>query len=542
MKEKQTRTAEKVGDLIRIKFPFNRGDLYRMRSLPSRRFDQKGKFWIVPFKKNIVEALRFWGFQLDDELRGTIPIGAISIEPLNPVSVPEIDVKGLKKDLYPFQRKGVGFLEARNGRALIGDEMGLGKTVQALAWLQLHPEKRPAIIVSPASLKFNWRREAEAWLSDPDIQILPTDQDRPFSKDIIITNYDILTDWIGPLLKQNPQVLIVDEIHYIKTPQAKRTKAVKKLGKSIPHIIGLSGTPIINRPIEGHTILKLIAPDKIPNRLDYAIRYCNAQHTVFGWDFNGSSETEELHEKLSSIMIRRLKSEVLTDLPDKMHSFVPMEIDNREEYTGASADLLNWIRTFRGEDAEKTASNAEAIVRIEVLRQIAIRGKMAQAVNWIRDFITSGEKLVIFATHRSVIRDLMNQFSGVAVKLDGGSSQRERQESVDQFQTDPRIRLFIGNIKAAGIGITLTAASNVAFLEFPWSPGELVQAEDRCHRIGQRNAVTIYYLFAMNTIEDKTARLIDKKRKILSKVLDGEEVESSSLLSALIHQIKREEG
>jgi len=523
--------------LIKITFPFNRDDLDHVKTLSGRKFhgSQYPKFWTCPLKVDSVESLKWWGFVLDEELDAFLEKKKLHVN-----QVEEIQIPGLGGKLFPFQKKGVAFIEAKDGRALIADEMGLGKTVQALAWLQLHPEKRPAVIVVPASLKLNWEREAHAWMDNPKTQVLSgTKAKEDLTGDIIIINYDILSAWVGKLQQYNAQTLIIDEVHYTKSNTAKRTKAVKMLGKKITHVIALSGTPVVNRPVEMYNALKLIDDTIVPNFWAYAQRYCGAKHNGFGWDFSGASHTEELHEKLvNTVMLRRLKKDVLKDLPDKIHSILPIEIDNPSEYAHAEGNLITWVRKNRGKEAAEKASNAEAFAQIEILKQLAIKGKMKQAIEWIENFLDVDGKLVVFATHKTTIDTLMQKFGDRAVKVDGSVSGQARQDAIDRFQNDETCRLFVGNIKAAGVGITLTAASNIAFLELPWTPGELAQAEDRCHRIGQKNAVNVYHLIASNTIDEKIARMLDSKRKVLDSVLDGKETEQESLLSTLINEYK----
>jgi SWI/SNF-related matrix-associated actin-dependent regulator of chromatin subfamily A-like protein 1 len=520
---------------IKITFAFDYDILNKVKTLTGRRLhgDENPKYWTAPLSVDSVESLKSWGFEMDPRLEEFLAKATTKLEDVKPIEVP-----GLKKELFPFQKLGVSFIEAKDGRALIGDEMGLGKTAQALAWLQLHPEARPAVIVVPASLKLNWKREAAMWMDKPHVQILSGKKaNTPIIGDLVIINYDILPSWLGVLQQMKPKALVIDEIHYIKNNTAKRTKAIKALGRNIPYIIGLSGTPIVNRPIEAFNALHLIDSTVFPKFFDYAKRYCNAHHNGFGWDFSGAKNTEELHEKLTgTVMLRRKKEDVLTELPDKTYSALNVEISNRREYKHAEQDFVHWLRETKGDKAAKKAMNAEALARIEGLKQLTIKGKLAQCVNWIRDFIEIDGKLVVFATHKLTIKALMDEFGEIAVKIDGSVSQAARQDAVDRFQNDDSIRLFVGNIKAAGVGITLTASSNVAFLELPWTPGDLSQAEDRCHRIGQKNAVNIYYLLAEGTIEEEIATLIDDKRKVLDSVLDGKDAATSSLLSELINK------
>lgn len=527
--EKVMNTVKKVDDrTMEIRFKFDQELLQLVKSLPGRRFYPDKKCWTATIIADSINKLKDAGFVIDAELEKLLH-QAEEMEK-------GIEVPGLKKQLFPFQKVGVAFIEKRNGRALIADEMGLGKTIQASAWLQLHPEKRPAIILCPASLKLNWAKELRETLSTKDnVQILQGTKPYPITGSIIIINYDILNSWVETLQAINPQVLIMDEAHYTKNSSAIRTKATKKLAKGIPHVIALTGTPIVNRPVEGFNIFQILDRNLFPNFWTYVHRYCGARHNGFGWDFSGATNKEELNQILTStIMIRRRKADVLKDLPEKLYSFVPMELSNETEYRAAEEEFIQYIRFTKGKEAAEKAKKAEHLVKIEALKQLAVKGKLKQAINWIRDFIEDESKLVIFAVHKEVIDQLMNEFKEIAVKIDGSTPTPERHKAVEAFQSDPNIKLFIGNIQAAGVGLTLTASSAVAFLELPWTPGELQQAEDRCHRIGQKNAVNIYYLLAENSVEYKLAKLLDRKKEVLSAVIDGKPVEEKSLISELI--------
>ncbi len=521
-------------DKIALTFPYEEETLHNVRKLPERKWHSDGKYWTCLISKDAINSLVKWGFKLDADLELIHSMGDIDIEGVESVQVP-----GFKKELYAFQEKGVGFLEAKDGRGLLGDEMGLGKTIQALAYLQLHPDKAPIIIVCPSSLKLNWAREIKDCLSD-DRQVEILSGTKPhdiFCLDILIINYDILQYWMTCLKDLNPKVIITDEAHYYKSNTAKRTKAVKRLAKGVPHFIALTGTPIINRPIEIYNAVNIIEPTVFPSYWEFAKKYCGAKHNGFGWDFSGATNTGELHEKLAkSIMIRRKKSEVLKDLPDKVKSFIPFELDNWKEYVSAEVNFKQYITNVKGEKAAEKASNAEILVQIEVLKQIAIKGKMKAVIEWIENFIDIEGKLVVFAIHKEVINTLMAKFGDIAVKIDGSVNNIQRDKNVRRFQEDDKIRLFVGNIQAAGIGLTLTASSNVAFIELPWAPGLLVQAEDRVHRIGQVESVNIYFLLAQKTIDEKIAMMLDNKTKVLDAVLDGKVTEQDSLLTEIMNK------
>lgn len=516
--------------IIKIEFPFDLDLLEKVRSIPGRKWHKELNCWSAPLFTSTLYSLISWGFTLDILLDQFLADANHRSDEI---------LGDSRSKLYPFQSEGVAFLEQTKGRALIADEMGLGKTIQALAWLEHHPELRPAIIIVPASLKYNWGREASKWLTSPDIEILQGTTPWQITGNIVIINYDILFNWIEQIRQTFPKVIITDECHYYRNNSAKRTKAVKKVARKVPHFIALSGTPIVNRPVEAFNALHIINPELFPDYWRYVHRYCAARNNGFGLDVSGASHKEELHSILDkTIMLRRLKKDVLKELPAKVRSFVPLEFVSKE-YKIAEDDFIQYIKDTKGEEAAERAVAGETFTRIAELKQLAVRGKLKAAIIWIKDFLEIEDKLVVFATHKFVITALMEEFGKVAVKVDGSVSQAERQRSVDAFQSNTKVKLFVGNIKAAGVGITLTASSNVAFLELPWSPGDLEQAEDRCHRIGQKNSVNIYYLLARDTIEEQIAKQIDQKRKVLGQVLDGEEVETESLLINLIHSYRK---
>lgn len=527
-------TDKKGNDLIKILFTFEIPTLEKVRTISGRKYFPDGKYWTAPLHVGTLQNLKDWEFELDEAL---LKILHQVQEKQIQLEVKNVKIPGLKRELFPFQKKGVSFIEQCGGRTLVADEMGLGKTVQALGWIQLHPDKRPVIITVPASIKLKWKQEVLNWLPNPKVEVLSGTHPYRIKGNIVIINYDIVFYWLEQLKLLNPQVLITDECHYYKSNKAKRTKAIKMLSKGIPHVIALSGTPIVNRPIEAYNAIKIISPLLFPDAWKFAQRYCGAYYDGFGWNFTGATHTKELHERLTStIMIRRLKSEVLTELPPKMYSYVPLTLDNEAEYRFAKNHFIQFISSTRGQSAAHRARNAEIITQIATLRQVAVKGKLAQVIGWIEDYFENNEKLVLFAIHKFAIDAIMEAFKKVAVKIDGSVPMEKRHDAVQKFQTDPKVRLFVGNIQAAGVGLDLTAASNVCFLELPWTPGELAQAEDRCHRIGQKDNVTVHYLLATDTIEYEMAELLDAKKKVLNAVLDGRDTPQESLLTELINK------
>jgi SWI/SNF-related matrix-associated actin-dependent regulator of chromatin subfamily A-like protein 1 len=530
-------TPEKVAWIekgsIWARVPFDRkfiADLKASMLRHERSWREDRKLWEIRLTTFNVDSLRKLGFQLSDDLEEWFRSESEE-------SIPVIDrIDGLKGELRPFQKRGVEWIHSRDGRALIGDEMGLGKTIQALAYCQFRPDIQPVVFVVPSCAKINWAREFSKWTSLPRPQILSGRSEELIRSQYLIINYDILPHRIGQLLELNPGLVIFDEIHYLKSGSAKRTKAAVKLSKVTPRVVGLSGTPITNRPDEFYYPIWIINPRIFPSRMDYLFRFCEAHKTPFGLDTRGASNTGELHRIVSStIMLRRKKSEVLKELPPKVYSAVNVELTNWEEYRQAESNFVEWLADrMREEKGINSQVQVSALSKLAKLRQIAAQGKMAAAVEWIRDFLDSGEKLIVFVHHVAIGESLHSQFPG-SVLYNGQTPQKKRQTHVDSFQNDPSCRLFIGNIQAAGVAITLTAASNVLFIELPWTPGECDQAADRAHRIGQTaESIGVWYLLAEDTVDIRMSEALDRKRHNLSAVLDGESPEDASIIGNLL--------
>ena len=552
--------------IIVIRFSFSIPNLEVVKSIPGRKYHAHGKdrFWTAPLAKETLSILHEGGWVFDEVLQRYLKEATAQAN----AAEESLIFDSLPGRLYPFQEEGVKQLIKWHGRALIGDDMGLGKTIQALTWLRLNPKAFPAVILVPASLKLNWKKEAEKWLETSDIEVLSGTKPYPLSAKLIIINYDILPAWLDTLLSYVPKTVILDEAHYIKNSEAQRTRTAKRLAKGCQHVIAMSGTAVVNRPIEIFNAIALVNPGLMPSRWKFAHRYCGAKHNGFGWDFSGASNIEELHKFLKEhIMIRRRKVDVLTELPDKTYTTIPLEINNRKEYQQAEDDFISYVRATTmmqlikmEEELHKTLDyvdgdilpkealiqqkinrieGAETLVKIVALKQLAVEGILSQVFDWIDDFLESGQKLIVFAVHKKVIDVLMQRYGKIAVKIDGSVSIANRQAAVESFQNNKKIQLFFGNIKAAGVGITLTAASNVAFIEYPWAPGDMEQAEDRAHRIGQKNNVQIHRFIAVDTIVDKILALIDTKKKVVSAVLDGiVDTSNSGILKDLLKEYK----
>jgi hypothetical protein len=447
----------------------------------------------------------------------------------------ELSVPDLGGELKPFQRAGVRYLLEQR-RSFLADEQGLGKTVEALATLEAD-RAYPAIVVCPASLKLNWMREIERWLPARSTQMLEGNHGTVTPADVTVVNYDIVAGRLEALAAVAPRAVVLDESHYCKNPGAKRTQAAQRLCAGVPRegiVLALTGTPLMNRPPE------LISQLRILGRLgDFG---SGAQ---FGQRFRGPDAHQRLHWHLRArCFARRLKADVLPQLPAKTRAVVPVALDNEPEYRLAEEDVVAWLRTqpldLRELDAKVAAAlRAERLVRLNALKLLAARGKLHAALHWIHDFLSSGEPLVVFARHREIQHAVLERFPA-AVHVLGEDSQRARDRAVREFQAaqGDSQQLIVCSIEVAGQGITLTRASSVAFLELDWTPAKHDQAEDRCHRIGQQDAVNATYLLAADTIDETIATLLERKRAVIGAVTDGREQDERGVVDALVAELR----
>jgi SWI/SNF-related matrix-associated actin-dependent regulator of chromatin subfamily A-like protein 1 len=440
---------------------------------------------------------------------------------------------GLHGKLMPFQTAGVVYA-LRQRRTFIADEQGLGKTVQALTALEA-AEAYPAIVVCPASLKLNWLRECARWLPARRAEPLSGRRGPLPLADIIVVNYDVLDARLESLAGLEPGAVVFDESHYVKNPKAKRTKAAIELSARLPEDalrLALTGTPLVNRPRE------LVPQLRALGRLgDFG------SGASFERRFEGQEARERLHWHLrSTCYVRRRKDEVLTQLPPKRRITVPVPLGNEHEYRHLEEDLVDWLRTAVHDPhqlAERidNALRAEALVKLNALRHVAARGKLHAAIEWIKTFLESGERLVVFAHHRDIQSELVAMFPRAA-RILGSDSVEERQRNVELFQRKRGgASLCICSLEAASHGFTLTAAASVAFLELGWTPAKHDQAEDRVHRIGQDRHVTAWYLLAADTIDERIAALIDHKRAVVGSVTDGSAGSESAVIDRLLVEL-----
>ncbi|HEU4704024.1 MAG TPA: DEAD/DEAH box helicase [Conexibacter sp.] len=480
---------------------------------------------VTPLAAPVLEALRAEAADAAAAIRASC---ATEAEPLLPVA------EVLGGTLEPFQWAGVRYvLSAR--RAFLADEQGLGKTVEALAALEAD-RAFPAIVVCPASLKLNWERETARWLPHRSVAVVEGRVAVPPRADVLILNYELVATQREALALRRPRALVLDESHYVKNPQAKRTRAVRRLAEGLPRDalrLALTGTPVLNHADE------LISQLRVLGRLEDF-----GSGARFKQQFRGALTEERLHWHLRRrCFVRRRKTEVLPQLPDKRQVVVPVALDNEREYRLAEDDVIAWLREQPLDLSELNAKiaatlRAQRLAQLGTLQRLAAKGKLHAALTWIHDFLASGEPLVVFARHVEVQQAVMERFPS-ALHLLGRDSAQAREAAVRTFQEDANAApLIVCATRVAAQGITLTRASNVAFLELEWTPAMHDQAEDRCHRIGQHDNVTAWYLLAAGTIDETMARLIARKRGLVSAVTDGRRLDGDALVEEVVRELR----
>lgn len=512
-----------------------------VRRIPSARYRADGKFWEVStFEDNYLRLMADWAVRnnlcrsvqwLSDE------------EPVESYEVPEMPkltvAHNMKIEPYEYQKEGIAYALEKK-RCIMGDEPGLGKTAQAIGTMTASGAW-PALVICPSSLKVNWQREFKKFggvqaiiLSDANRntwQQFWKSRDlynEPLAK-VFITNYESLRKFFvkrinstGRMTLRNIEFderinlfrsVIIDESHKCKSIKTQQSKFVQGIARGKEYILELTGTPVVNNNVD------LIQQLNIMERLEdfggykkFMDRYCAGD--------NQSSHLKELNFFLNKFcFFRRQKKDVLKWLPDKTRSYLVVDIDNRKEYNQAKRDVIQYLRDFKNADDEKIqrAIRGAVMVKMGILKQISSKGKIKAAVDIIHNIIDGGEKLIVFCFLKQVVEDIRKEFPN-AVTVTGDDDDKAKQRSVDAFQQDPSTNLIVLNYRSGGTGLTLTAASNVLFIEFPWTYSDCCQAEDRAHRNGQKNAVTCTYLLGKDTIDEYMYQLIQTKKDIANGV------------------------
>jgi SNF2 family DNA or RNA helicase len=500
------------------------------------------KLWVEKLLCDSDKAFHIWGkvFETDKLHAMWVPKSAILQEEkkLNRI----IDYSPYdKRPPMEHQKTAIEKLLA-NDKFILADDMGLGKTTAAVI-ASLESNARKILIVCPASLKINWQREIENY-TDRRIMLV---EGRKWGStfDYYIINYDILknfhttdksedSDDYKLLINAGFELAIVDEAHYISNNTAQRTRLLNDVLEKIPKVWLLTGTPMTSRPINYFNLLKIVESPLTLNWQSYVRRYCAGYQFRVGqrkvWNTSGASNLDELRERTKSLVLRRMKTDIL-DLPEKIVTPVYLELKN----TFYDDELEDFMRISK--DNKDNESITVTLNRLMKIRQLIAIEKIPYTCELIDKCIDQGKKVIVFTNFTSSLDLLQEKYKKTCVTLDGRMSKERRQESVDKFQNNDKVKVFISNIIAGGVGITLTAAEIVIMNDLSFVPAHHSQAEDRAYRYGQKNSVLVYYPIFENTIEKIVYNMLQKKKGIIDQVMgDGEYSESFSkdLLKSLL--------
>ncbi|XP_057286129.1 SWI/SNF-related matrix-associated actin-dependent regulator of chromatin subfamily A-like protein 1 [Pezoporus wallicus] len=482
-----------------------------------------------------------WNFLLEDYPRlmeVLQSLASVEVEPLpeaviqtfaaqiqrttSQTDIPDADLSvvdsRIVKSLMPFQREGVNFAILRNGRLLIADDMGLGKTVQAICIAAYYQKEWPLLVVTPSSVRFTWAEAFHRWLpslSPGSTNVIVTGKDNLTAGLINIVSFDLLSK-MDKQLQSTFQVVIIDESHFLKNIKTARCRAAMPLLKAARRVILLSGTPAMSRPAELYTQIAAVQPAFFPQFQSFGLRYCDARKMPWGWDYSGSSNLTELKILLEeSIMIRRLKSDVLSQLPAKQRKVVVVAPEKISAETKAvlAAEAKMMTKGYKSKKQEKEA--------LLIFYSSTAEAKIHSVVEYVLDLLESGNnKFLVFAHHKIVLDAIVAELEKKDVeyiRIDGSTPSAERQSLCQKFQLSEKQMVAVLSLTAANMGLTLSAADLVVFAELFWNPGVLIQAEDRAHRIGQTSSVNVHYLVAKGTADDYLWPMIEEKIKVLGE-------------------------
>jgi SWI/SNF-related matrix-associated actin-dependent regulator 1 of chromatin subfamily A len=513
-----------------------------------------GKVWFTPFKEKAVRLVE-WA---DDAAKAALDHTAQALAQSAAADVSDFDPPCPEGLAYlPYQKAGIRYALDRQG-VLIGDEMGLGKTIQALGIVNTDTSIKTVLVVCPASLRMNWVREAQKWLCRQFTYCIADTHSVPEGATFVVVNFDKLAKLAPVLMARSWDLLVVDECHKAKNPKAQRSQAIlgvpprKRGDQRKPGLVDvarrkafLTGTPILNKPVELHGLVAALEPT-FANFFSFAKRYCNAQQILAGrrmvWDFSGSSHLDELQTRLrATCMVRRLKADVLKELPAKRRQVITLAQNgaagavateqtawakraDRIQQLQDEADLAHAAGDRAAYEAAIAAMQREHLdfTEISKARHALALAKIPAVLEHLDTLLEELDKVVVFAHHQDVVAAIADHFPGECVTLTGDTKMDQRQGNVDRFQMDPSCRVFIGNIQAAGVGFTLTAASTVVFAELDWVPANVSQAEDRCHRIGQTATVLVQHLVVDGSLDANMAQTIVGKQGMADAALDND--------------------
>ena len=493
--------------------------------------------WVEKLLVEKDKAYHVWGKFFDSEPLTEFWIPKVAIIKNPEQYYKEIDFsKYSHRPLLSHQIEAVNKL-VRTKRFILADDMGLGKTTSTVV-AALETEAKKVLVICTASLKINWQREIQNYTDRP---TFICDGKKYEDADFVIINYDIIKNFHDPeneqeslILKSKFDLIIIDEAHYIQNKSAQRTKLINSFVKDVDRLWLLTGTPMTSRPMNYYNLLNLVESPVAANWMAYVRRYCNGYQFKVGnrkiWNVTGASNLEELRDRTSKQVLRRLKTEVL-DLPDKIITPVYLRLKSKE-YENLMGEYYDWY----DKNSEENGSLTVQFTKLTKVRQVIASEKINSTIELIENILEQDKKVIVFTNFTDSLNKIYEHFGKQAVYLDGSCSPAKRQNAVDEFQNNDKIKVFVGNLKAAGVGITLTSAEAVVMNDLSFVPSDHAQAEDRSYRYGQKSNVSVYYPIFENTIEGVIYDILNKKKNIFETVM-GDNVGRAEIVQEIMNQI-----
>jgi len=432
---------------------------------------------------------------------------------------------------FPFQREDIELAVRLNGRCFLSGEMGVGKTMESLGVVSyFRTEGSRHLFIVPSYLRGNWWREIDHWTGE-DSQIIFKTKDELSEKPFLIISYDLAVRKFQELNKIKWETIVCDESHYLKSRTAKRVKTLSKMISKAPHTMLLSGTPALSKPCELYTQLHMLFPVHFKQFTQFALRYCDLKKTHWGWDSNGATNCDEMGTIMKKCMVRRLKKDVLGDLPKKIRKevFIDLLKKEKKELEKQFQELEQLNAILRKVQVANKRTRDMAFQRQSLIAEMfraTARAKIRAVYDYVAGVVQDNpdQKIIIFGFHMITldnIQQLAEQLKESFMRIDGSTPQQDRQSLVDAFQNPDGPRLAILSIGACNSGLTLTACHYTIFAELTWTPSLLLQCEDRTHRIGQDEVCHYDYLIAQDTLDERVMKKIQNKHSLLDHIIDS---------------------
>tara|TARA_R110000744_G_scaffold75660_5_gene150380 strand:+ start:5736 stop:7475 length:1740 start_codon:yes stop_codon:yes gene_type:complete len=513
-------------------------DDYLSEGLMSENFlsERPKSIWVEKILSETTKAFHIWGKILETQKLYSFWVPKNQLIP-NTEKFVEVDYSPYSHRVpYPHQKTAVEKLLGNN-KFILADDMGVGKTTSAVI-AAIESGAKKTLIVCPATLKLNWKREIEIY-SKGVISIV--EGKNWVTGEFVIINYDILKNFhslvkkegITTILDEDFDLIIIDEAHYISNSKAQRTKLANDIVNKIGKVWLLTGTPMTSRPMNYYNLLKLVDSRVSKNWISYVKRYCEGYQITRGgrkiWLTNGASNLDELRDRTKQKVLRRLKEEIL-DLPDKIITPIFLEL-NSAEYRREVGEYLDWA------NENKSESLSIQLNKLMKVRQLIAKEKLKNTFELIDQCLEQDKKVIVFTNFTEPLMSIWSKYKKISAPLYGRMNQQQRQDSVDSFQNNPKIKIFVSNIKAGGVGITLTSAEVVIFNDLSFVPSDMSQAEDRAFRIGQKKNVSCLYPIFDNTVEKVIYNMVQKKKRVIDTVM-GDHIDEEDIMLSILEEMQ----